>query len=507
MKPSASLVDFERATSAAAQTELQKDIAKLVATVEDPVKREAFRLEMEQFDHLFSRWKNSENQSDSQLVWDDIKTPSAETLISYDSVLKPDSGLDEDATREILEKLVVLKLNGGLGTTMGCKGPKSVIEVRSEGGNQYTFLDLTVQQIAHLNKKYGVNVPLVLMNSFNTAADTAKIVRKYQDKVQIYDFNQKRFPRVWKDSLRPCPKDAAGKEGDWYPPGHGDIYHSFVTSDLFRTLKNLGKEIVFVSNIDNLGATVDLNILRYLYDHPESEFCLEVTNKTRADVKGGTIIEYKGRVKLLEIAQVPSSKVEEFKSIKKFKVFNTNNLWMRMDAIEHRLSELNMDIILNIKELDGKPVIQLETASGAAIEFFRNSIAINVPRSRFLPVKTCSDLLLVQSKLYTLSSGALTINPKRIELFGDSSTPVIKLGDNFKKVSDYSSRFKGFPEGLPDIVELEHLTVSGDVSFGSKVVLKGTVIIVAQKGSKIDIPGSSVLENKVISGNLTILDH
>ena len=45
--------------------------------------------------------------------------------------------------RSRLEKLVVLKLNGGLGTSMGCKGPKSLIAVRGE----HTFLDLTVQQI------------------------------------------------------------------------------------------------------------------------------------------------------------------------------------------------------------------------------------------------------------------------------------------------------------------------------------------------------------------------
>ena len=53
----------------------------------------------------------------------------------------------------------------------------------------------------------------------------------------------------------------------------------------------------------------------------------QVTNKTRADVKGGTLIEYEGKLRLLEVAQVPKSHLEEFKSIKKFSVFNTNNIW------------------------------------------------------------------------------------------------------------------------------------------------------------------------------------
>eukprot|EP00061_Rhincodon_typus_P015677 g43482.t1 len=87
----------------------------------------------------------------------------------------------------LLSKLVVVKLNGGLGTSMGCKGPKSLISVRNEN----TFLDLTVLQIEHLNRTYGTDVPLVLMNSFNTDEDTKKILQKYrQSRVKIYTFNQ-----------------------------------------------------------------------------------------------------------------------------------------------------------------------------------------------------------------------------------------------------------------------------------------------------------------------------
>ena len=75
-------------------------------------------------------------------------------------------------------------------------------------------------------------------------------------------------------------------------------------------------------------------------------------------------------------------------------------------------------------------VAKLETAAGAAIKHFKNAHGINVPRKRFLPVKSCSDLLLIKSDIYSLEHGQLVINENRMF----ETTPVIKLGDHFKKV-------------------------------------------------------------------------
>jgi len=292
--------------------------------------------------------------------------------------------------------------------------------------------------------------------------------------------------------LKPACTEFNGDLGEWYPPGHGDVYQAFYASDAFKQLQSEGKEYIFFSNIDNLGATVDTHILNHMAE----------TDKTLADIKGGTLIDYEGKAKLLEIAQVDSSHVEEFKSIKKFKIFNTNNMWVRLSAIQDKVESkvLNtMDVITNLKEYNGRTVIQLERAAGAAIEYFRGSHGVNVPRSRFLPVKSTSDLFVVQSNIYTLSSGTLVMNPKR----PFTNLPLIKLGDSFKYVSDYQKRFSK----IPNILELDHLTVSGDVTFGSNVVFRGTVIIVANFGQRIDIPSGAILENKVVSGNLRILDH
>ncbi|KAI8540954.1 hypothetical protein RHMOL_Rhmol08G0025000 [Rhododendron molle] len=411
------------------------------------------------------------------IEWSKIQTPTDEVVVPYDSLAPTPE--DPVETKKLLDKLVVLKLNGGLGTTMGCTGPKSVIEVR----NGLTFLDLIVIQIETLNSKYGSNVPLLLMNSFNTHDDTQKIVEKYANSnIEIHTFNQSQYPRLVVEDLMPLPSKGNTSKDGWYPPGHGDVFPSLKNSGKLDTLLSQGKEYVFVANSDNLGAVVDLSIL------------IMVTPKTLADVKGGTLISYEGKAQLLEIAQVPDEHVNEFKSIEKFKIFNTNNLWVNLSAIK-RLVEadaLKMEIIPNPKEVDGIKVLQLETAAGAAIKFFDNAIGINVPRSRFLPVKATSDLLLVQSDLYTLNDGFVVRNPAR----ANPANPSIELGPEFKKVANFLSRFKS----IPSILELDSLKVTGDVWFGAGIVLKGKVVIAAKPGVKLEIPDGVVIENKGING-------
>ncbi|XP_048858303.1 UTP--glucose-1-phosphate uridylyltransferase-like isoform X2 [Brienomyrus brachyistius] len=492
------MAEFQEVMRKELEASMHTELEKLLGTAKG-AEAELARKNFEGFKKIFHRFLQAKGPS---VDWPKIHRPPEDSIQPYEKIKA--RGLP-DSVATSLNKLVVIKLNGGLGTSMGCKGPKSLISVRNEN----TFLDLTVQQIEHLNKTFNVEVPLVLMNSFNTDEDTKKILQKYaHHRVKIHTFNQSRYPRINKESLLPVAKDMglSGENAEaWYPPGHGDIYASFYNSGLLDQLIAEGKEYMFVSNIDNLGATVDLHILHHLMSQPEGkrcEFVMEVTDKTRADVKGGTLIEYDGKLRLLEIAQVPKAHVDEFKSVTKFKIFNTNNLWISLPAIK-RLQEKNsmdMEIIVNPKTLDGGlNIIQLETAVGAAIKSFDNALGINVPRSRFLPVKTTSDLLLVMSNLYTLDAGSLTMSKKR----EFPTTPHVKLGSSFTKVHDFLMRF----ESIPDMLELDHLTVSGDVTFGKQVSLKGTVIIIANHGDRIDIPAGAMLENKIVSGNLRILDH
>ncbi|KAG0440513.1 UTP--glucose-1-phosphate uridylyltransferase [Dictyocoela muelleri] len=441
--------------------------------------------ELTNFYRLYSRYLR---QKTKKIKWSEIKTP-------LDKIVRYEDLSDQFSQPEVLlEKLAVLKLNGGLGTTMGCVGPKSAIQVR-DGKN---FLDLCVEQVDTLHKKYKVCVPLILMNSFNTEKQTKRMIAGYKG---IRTFTQSAFPRISGDTFLPI--DPIYGNSAKYPPGHGDIFVSLEFSGMLDQLLNEGKEYLFVSNIDNLAATVDFKILNYVIEN-DIDFLMEVTDKTRADIKGGTLIEYEGALTLLEIAQVPKDKKSEFTSVRKFKIFNTNSVLINLKSLKKLLKEktLELDIIENRKKVPGidEEIIQLETAMGAAIKYFPKSCGLVVPRRRFLPVKTCSDLFLIQSNLFKEDKGTLVVNPKRMY----PSIPLIKLlGPNFNSELMYTNSFKS----IPDILELDHLTVSGNVKFGKNVVLKGTVIIIADDNSTIQIPDGAILEDNILFGNLPIIEH
>ncbi|KAI0297146.1 UTP--glucose-1-phosphate uridylyltransferase-domain-containing protein [Russula brevipes] len=485
----ASHFDFKTATTGVIGKSMRNELSQLVNTVQDPQARKTFDTEMQSFFYLFTRYLAERAQA-QELDWDRIKSPGDHQIVPYSSLSKP-----KDSSA--LGKLAVLKVNGGLGTSMGMTGAKCALEVKDD----MTFLDLTVRQVEHLNTTERVDVPLILMTSFNTHDDTLRIIKKYANQhLRITTFNQSRYPRFFKETLLPCPKKADDDKKSWYPPGHGDLYNALLHSGVLDQLISEGKEYLFVSNADNLGAVVDQSILQHMID-TQAEYIMEVTDKTKADIKGGTLVDYEGSMRLLEVAQVPSEHLEEFKSVRKFKIFNTNNIWINLPALKRVMEQESMDleIIINQKSLDdGQPIIQLETAAGAAIKHFKGAHGVNVPRSRFLPVKSCSDLLLIKSDIYSLQHGQLVINPSRMF----ENTPVIKLGDHFKKIQQFQKRFKK----IPKIIELDHLTVTGDVYFGRNVTLRGTVIVVANEGQRIDIPDGCILENRLLSGNLNMID-
>mmetsp|Transcript_13485 Transcript_13485/g.18461 ORF Transcript_13485/g.18461 Transcript_13485/m.18461 type:complete len:163 (+) Transcript_13485:284-772(+) len=149
----------------------------------------------------------------------------------------------------------------------------------------------------------------------------------------------------------------------------------------------------------------------------------------------------------------------------------------------------------------GGSAIKLSRFVASAISLFERSAVICVPRSRFIPVRGTNDLLLVQSNLFDVDyvSGQVGLNPGRMY----DTLPMVRLGDNFRTVQQYLSRF----ENIPDILELDRLTLSGNIRFGKNVVLKGTVLIIAPPGGRIDIPSGTILENKIVNGSILLLDH
>jgi UTP--glucose-1-phosphate uridylyltransferase len=418
----------------------------------------------------------------AKMSWKSMKSPDDSRLVRYDSLKVPERADLEAA----LARFAVCKLNGGLGTTMGCRGAKSAIVVREEK----TFLDLTVDQVGELNKKYQADIPLLLMNSFRTHGETERLAGKYRGNPEILTFCQNKFPRLLEEDSGFLDLDKFGSDV-WYPPGHGDLYSCLADQGNLERLLTDGREILFVSNVDNLGAVLDLRILHYMLNE-DIPFLMEVTPKTAADIKGGILYQEKGQIKLLEVANVPPEHVAEFCGQQKFKVFNTNNIWINLARLKELLKEegpLDLDVIVNRKMVRGQPVLQLETAVGAAFNSFPEAVGLIVPRDRFFPVKRTCDLLHLWSDLFHLERGSLKRTPER----RNPDLPRITLHEPFVDLHEFQKRIPV----APSMVGLDSLEIGGDVRFKGAVTLKGAVRIIANKKA-LRIPKGAILENEDI---------
>jgi UTP--glucose-1-phosphate uridylyltransferase len=377
-------------------------------------------------------------------------------------------------------RTVVLKLNGGLGTGMGLEKAKSLLKVREE----LTFLDIIARQFLLLRSGVAPKLRLLLMNSFSTTSDTAEALASYPelgDPKQL-ELMQSKVPKIEVKSLAPVnwPQNPSL---EWCPPGHGDIYSSLLGSGLLERLLNEGKKFLFVSNADNLGATLDLRLLDF-FANSGAPFLMEVTSRTAADRKGGHLARRNAdqRFLLRESAQCPEEDLVAFQDIERHRYFNTNNLWIRLDALSAELDRgdglLPLPLIRNEKTIDPRDkstpeVFQLETAMGAAIECFDGARAIEVQRNRFSPVKTTADLLAVRSDAYELDAEfRLVLRPER-----NAVPPMVKLGDHYKLVDQFEPLVA---RGVPSLARCNSLTIEGKMQFEPGVEIVGDVKFVAQ---------------------------
>lgn len=385
--------------------------------------------------------------------------------------------ISEDAVRAGLGETVVIKLNGGLGTSMGVTGPKSALPVL-EG---QTFLDIIARQILALRQRYDVRLPLLLMNSFRTRDESLAVLEKYGD-LSVdgvpLDFLQNREPKLRADDLSPVTWDA-DPELEWCPPGHGDIFVALQASGTLDTLREQGFKRAFISNADNLGAIADGRVAAWMAEH-DVPFGMEVCRRTRSDRKGGHLAIRKrdGRLVLRDSAQIAEGEDHFFQDTSLHTTFNTNNLWIDLDRLAERLAGsdgvLGLPIIVNRKTVDpsdssSTPVIQIESAMGTAIETFEGSQALLVDRKRFKPVKTTNDLLVLRSDFYHLADDGELV-PARS---GDE--PFVTLdSDHYKLLAEFEKRF---PRGVPSLRDADRFEVRGDVVFGSDVIVTGEVVV------------------------------
>jgi UTP--glucose-1-phosphate uridylyltransferase len=422
---------------------------------------------IETFRHYYERLATGERGALRETEIEAVeKVPAAADL--------PEPG---DEGRAALERALVLRLNGGLGTSMGMTGPKSLLEVK----DGLTFLDVIARQVLGLRERHGVRLPLVVMNSFRTRDESLAALRRYPElEADVpLDFLQGRVPKLLADGLEPAswPPDP---ELEWAPPGHGDLYTSLVTSGMLDVLLQHGYEYAFVANSDNLGAVLEPRILAW-FASERLPFAMEVLQRSPADRKGGHIARRRGGgLVLRETAQVSHEDEEAFQDIARHRFFNTNNLWLNLRTLAKVLAErgdiLGLPMIVNRKTVDpsdpsSPEVFQLETAMGAAIDVFEGAAAVEVTRARFAPVKTTNDLLVVRSDAYLIDERAhVELVPQR-----DGRPPLVDLDPSFfKLLPAFDARFPGGP---PSLVECERLTVRGDVSFGRGVVVRGKVTL------------------------------
>lgn len=401
------------------------------------------------------------------------------------------------ASKESLSKLVIIKLNGGLGTSMGLSKAKSLIPIK----DGFSFLKIIANQVLYLREKYSVEIPLLLMDSYNTQ-DDSQLELESSGLRQNFptSFLQHKVPRILQTDFSPI--QTKDPKNDWCPPGHGDIYFTLVETGILDQLLESGYEVAFLSNGDNLGATVDSSIVSYFLKSG-LDFAMEMTPKTLADKKGGAIYRKTRDGKflhyeLLETAQVPKEFEHEFTGMGKFRTFSTNNLWINLKSLKERWNQGNfrLSLIVNPKEVDGHNVLQLETAMGSAVGNFSKFRGIIIPRDRFAPVKKTEDYLVRRSDAYQLNedySLTMSLTRKKMGL----GEPVVSLDDNFyKKIQDFDKRFPF----LPSLYACESLEVKGDWLFDLDITIKGRVVFENTTSSQIKVSslGKILFDNESI---------
>ncbi|WP_028643232.1 UTP--glucose-1-phosphate uridylyltransferase [Nocardioides sp. URHA0020] len=394
------------------------------------------------------------------------------------------------AGADAIRQTAVIKLNGGLGTSMGMDRAKSLLCVR----RGLSFLDIIARQVLHLRSEYGAPLPLIFMNSFRTSGDTMAALARYAD-LPVTDlpleFLQNKEPKLLAKDLSPAtyPRDP---DLEWCPPGHGDLYTALRGTGLLDRLIEAGYRYVFVSNSDNLGAVPDPKVAGW-FATSGAPFAIEAVRRTPSDRKGGHFARRRsdGRIVLRETAQTPAADLEALADLDRHRFCSTNNLWFDLVAMQNELDRrdgiLGLPLIRNVKNLDPADkstpeVIQIETAMGAAVEVFAGSQLIEVGRERFVPVKTTNDLLVLRSDVYAIGQDFV------LDQVADE-VPFVELDSHFYKlVGDFDKRF---PQGAPSMKKANSLRVAGDWTFGQGVQVVGDVDLEATSAQR--VPADAVL--------------
>lgn len=302
-------------------------------------------------------------------------------------------------------KVAILVLNGGMATRFG-GGAKGVVSVVS-GRPLASFLAVKLGQVRKVAESLGTHVPVVLMHSFATQAPSEAHLREIDwsgvDPADRDAFAQSIMPRVLPDGtpLPELPEAAAMDDTDLYcAPGHGDTLDRFRGSGALARLRARGVEHVLVSNVDNLGASLDPVVLGAHLEAVDAGkgVSVEVVRREAGDAGGCVALLEDGSGHAPKAAIIEGFRLPVGVDMADYPHFNTNTLWLALAAVDHEIP-LSWFAVRKQIEWPGErakggklEVVQFERLIGQITESVPSAYLEVDRAARFCPIKVREDL-------------------------------------------------------------------------------------------------------------------
>ena len=340
----------------------------------------------EQFEALRERVASGELSQASNVVRGELEPPAESDLTRLPELgteewtAARETGLDAIRSGRVAQAV----LAGGMATRFGgvVKGAVEALDGRS-------FLAWKLGDTAALGEALGVEIPVVLMTSFQTDEETRAHVAALGVPEPLW-FTQSVSLRLTEDGDlfreggRPSP----------YAPGHGDLVGGIRGSGTLERLRGRGVEHVAVSNVDNLGARVDPVVVG-AHLRGGTPLTCEVARK-EGDM-GGAPVRVNGRLQLVEGPRFPGSFDQELTP-----VFNTNTAVVDIDALDVDYDLTWLYVRKSVEERDAVQLERLYHEISAFVPTQYLEVPRRGPRGRFSPIKTPADLERAQDDLREL---------------------------------------------------------------------------------------------------------
>ena len=381
----------------------------------------------------------------------------------------------------------MLKLNGGLGTSMGMDQAKSLLPVRADSETEMlTFLDIIVGQVRAARQATGARLPLLFMNSFRTRDDTLAALERYPD-VAVdglpVDFLQNREPKLLADDLTPVTWDAGPRPSSGARPDTATSTRRCTppASSSRCSRPASGTCACPTPTTSAPPRTPPSPAGSPPQAPPTPPSCAARRPPTSRAASSSSARQTAASSSARPRRPTPTTSPSSLDATR-HPFFHTNNLWFDLEALAAELDRtsgvLELPLIRNDKTVDpadssSPKVVQIESAMGAAVAVFEGATAIEVERSRFLPVKTTNDLLVLRSDVYALTPD--------YRLEAQAPAPLVDLDkDHYKLIDAFSERFAA---GAPSLRDADSLTVRGDWTFGSGVRAEGKAALAGDGGT------------------------